>query len=123
MSKIVNLTQHAATPSQIEEGVFDLPDAKRAVLIKLLTFDALPTEREILERAAAITDIAIAVGASNAILGGALWLMAPLADALRNECIIPYFSFSERKVTETVLPDGTTKKISEFSHAGFVPAI
>ena len=44
MSKIVNLTQHPATPEQLEAGVFDLTGTELAWLKNLLNFDAPPSE-------------------------------------------------------------------------------
>lgn len=45
---IVNLTQHQATQSQREAGVFDLDPSQRQELTKLLTFDAVGTASNVL---------------------------------------------------------------------------
>lgn len=137
----MNLTQHAATADQLAAGVFDLPAAARADLQVLLTFGELPDEQEIRARAEQIAGLA-ALNASaedrsdddgvqgdaggfalHAMIGGALWLMAPLAAALREQGIEPVFAFSVRETEEQVQPDGSVRKVAVFRHAGFVPAV
>lgn len=139
----MNMTQHAATADQIAAGVFDLPAAARADLQALLTFGELPDEQEIRARAEQIAglaalcasaedraddDGALPVGdvgdfALHAMIGGALWLMAPLAAALREQGIEPVFAFSVRETEEQKQPDGSVRKVAVFRHAGFVPAV
>lgn len=139
----MNLTQHAATADQLAAGVFDLPAAARADLQTLLTFGDLPDEQEIRARAEQIADLAamhasaehradddgaMPVGdlggfAFSAMIGGALWLMAPLAAALRDQGIKPVFAFSVRETEEQKQADGSVRKIAVFRHAGFVPAV
>lgn len=139
----MNLTQHAATADQIAAGVVDLPAAARADLQSLLTFGELPDVQEILARAEQIAGMA-ALHASaedradddgalsvcdaggfalHAMIGGALWLMAPLAAALREQGIEPVFAFSVRETEEQKQEDGSVRKVAVFRHAGFVPAI
>lgn len=131
---IINLTIHAATADQKAAGVVDLHADVQAVLRGLLTFETLPEARDILDRAEAIAELAITnrLGPeddledpipSAAMIGGALWLMAPLAAALRRRGIEPLFAFSVRETEEQAQPDGTVKKVSVFRHAGFVPAV
>lgn len=139
----MNLTQHAATADQIAAGVFDLPAAVRADLQSMLTFGELPDEQEIRSRAEQIAgmaamcasgedraddDGALPAGdaggfALHAMIGGALWLMAPLADALREQGIEPVFAFSVRETEEQKQADGSVRKDAVFRHAGFVPAV
>ena len=131
---IINLTQHPATADQIAVGVIDLPADARAHLQSLLTFGDRPDEWEIRNRAEEITAIA-ALNASaddrgdaggfalHAMIGGALWLMAPLAAALREQGIDPVFAFSIRETEEQVQSDGSIRKVAVFRHAGFVPAV
>lgn len=117
--KIVNLTQHRATPEQVAEGVFDLQGEVRNCLHSLLTFEELPSRMDIASRAQKITDLACATGAAYAMLGGAPYLMAPLEEALRRVDIIPLYAFSRREVSEEVTADGV-KKTMVFRHLGFV---
>lgn len=140
---IINLTQHPATPDQIASGVFDLPAAARADLQALLTFGELPDVQEIRSRAEQIAGMAAMhasgedradddgnlptgdVGgfAMHAMIGGALWLMAPLAAALREQGIEPVFAFSVRETEEQKQADGSVRKVAVFRHAGFAPAV
>ena len=122
MSAIINLTQHPATAEQLAAGVVDLPAAARASLQNLLTFDHLPTRREVVESAEAIARLAARnTMARAAMIGGAPYLMAPLEQALRELYgIEPVYAFSVRESREEVQPDGSTRKIAVFRHAGFV---
>jgi hypothetical protein len=123
MSRVLNLTQHAATPEQAAAGVIDLSAEQRAYLQTLLTFAALPSAEQIRRRAEQIAGLAKANGATTAMIGGALWLMAPLADALRQRGVTPVFAFSVRETEEQAQPDGSVRKVAVFRHAGFVPAV
>ena len=109
---IINLTQHLATAEQIAAGVVDLPADQREDLVQALTFESLPTADEILAAAEAIAELAVQNGLGDdcldspapksAMIGGALWLMAPLADALRRRGVQPLFAFSTRESVESV---------------------
>lgn len=125
---IVNLTQHPATADQIAAGVVDISD--RARLCALLTFDELPTAHDIQRRADALASLVIGEhpqtaydsGVISAMIGGAPYLMAPLEASLRAIDVIPLYAFSVRESVEQIQPDGSTKKIATFKHAGFVGA-
>lgn len=116
--KIINLTQHDATPEQIEAGVFE-PKNKEAVR-KLLTFDTIATKQEIEERAAKLANLAYLEGAEAAMIGGAPYLMSALERALKAKGIKPLYAFSVRRSIETKNPDGTVTKSTIFKHEGFI---
>lgn len=130
---IINLTQHAATAEQVAVGVVDLPAEQREALIDALTFESIPDAGEIRARAHDIAELACFNGLggddgddpfpSHAMIGGALWLMPPLAKELRLRSIEPVFAFSVRETEEKVHPDGSVKKVAIFRHAGFVQAL
>ncbi len=120
---MLNLTQHLATADQLSSGVINLPELVRPQLTTLLTFDDLPEPSEIWDRAGAIADIASQHQATTALIGGALWLMTPLAQALQQKGITAYFAFSKRVTTEEALSDGSVQKVTSFRHAGFVTAL
>ena len=130
---IINLTQHAATAEQVAVGVVDLPAEQREALIDALTFESIPDAGEIRARAHDIAELACFNGLggddgddpfpSHAMIGGALWLMAPLAKELRLRSIEPVFAFSVRETEEKVQPDGSVKKVAIFRHAGFVQVL
>lgn len=125
MKKILNLTQHIATPEQKDQGVYDLSEGKQKTLKELLTFEKLPTCEEIEVRAKAIAEIAVyeAQDTDEVMIGGAPYLMYPLIRALAKVGLSAVFAFSEREVVEESQADGSVKKISVFKHKGFVPAV
>lgn len=118
--KILNLTQHPATPEQRAQGVVDLPDAVRVRLKRLLTFEQIPLAQEVWDRAIAIADLALATDADAAMLGGAPFLMEPLATELRAHGFQVLYAFSRRESVEQVQRDGSVTKVAKFRHIGFV---
>ena len=115
MNKIVNLTQHFASDEQMVEGVFNLED--NTELKRLLTFNTPPTELEMQERAEAITALAVASGATIAMVGGAPYFMVWLENALNGVGIKTVYSFTERVAVENPV---TGEKTSVFKHTGWV---
>lgn len=115
---ILNLTQHDATEEQTP-FVRDLTGEQKTELRKLLTFDSLPTDEEMLERAEKIATIADSNEAAMAMIGGAPFFMSVLEQALKNKGVVPVYAFSLRRSSDVVLPDGTVKKTSVFVHIGF----
>ena len=126
---MINLTQHAASPEQVAAGVTDLTPHMREELQGLLTFNELPGSDLVWYRAECIAALAKRAFKAapdltgTAMIGGALWLMAPLAEALRARGIEPFFAFSVRETEEQLLPDGSVKKVTVFRHRGFVRAV
>lgn len=118
---ILNLTQHPASPEQVQAGVVEPQD--KAKVRELLTFNEIPTHSQIKQTAEALADLAKDHGAEAAMIGGALFLMAPLAQALRDRGITPLFAFTKRVVEEVTLPDGTVEKKAVFRHEGWVEAV
>lgn len=123
---MLNLTQHAATPEQIEAGVRDLAAEQRAELSALLTFAERPTRAEVIARAAEIAAFATqhVWEGEPVMIGGAPFLMGALEAALWRDadegCIAPYYAFSVRETEEQNQPDGSVRKVAVFRHAGFV---
>lgn len=122
---IVNLTQHAASAEQIEAGVIDMVGKDLESLKALLTFQDIPSAAEIDRRAQEITRLAkdalFGQPERKAMIGGALWLMAPLSFYLKAAGINPVFAFSKRESVEKII-DGKTVKTNVFKHIGFVEA-
>lgn len=132
---IVNLTQHTATPEQIEQGVVDLPAELRTKLAKLLMFDTIPTTSVVLQRAQDIASLVAnwldnqphpedygrdGAALAEAMIGGAPYLMFALEYALMSHAIEPVYAFSQRESVEQTQPDGSVRKTNTFRHAGFV---
>ena len=116
---ILNLTQHVASPQQIESGVIE-PENKKAVQT-VLTFDSIPIQNEVWSRANVLAQIALATNHDSAMIGGAPYLMGPLERALNEVGIKPVYAFSVRESVEKVV-DGKTVKTNVFKHIGFVEA-
>jgi len=126
--RILNLTQHPATPEQVAAGVVDLTPAQRVFVSQWLTFEDVPTQRQIKSRAALLAQAAandsVGVGEVGqfdaAMIGGAPYLMGPLEEALLAQDIKPLYAFSRRESVETIAADGSVTKTNVFRHAGFV---
>lgn len=133
---ILNLTQHMATPEQLDAGVVEPSGEAKAVITALLTFDILPTQEDIEERAMALAGLAYdeigrlaaergfpitADEGACVMIGGAPFLMPRLEMAIRrHEPLEPVYAFSERVSTEQIQPDGSVRKVNTFRHLGFV---
>lgn len=120
MERIINLTQHPATPEQKEAGVLDLEGESLLMLQELLTFNDIPTEKELMLQSSQIALIAKSRLANKAMIGGAPFFMVFMHMALLREGITPVYAFSRRESIEEIQPDGTVKKLSIFKHIGFV---
>lgn len=121
--KLVNLTQHPATPEQKAEGVVDLEGEDLVLLKKLLTFNSIPYRDEICERAEKLALLARKYSTGAAMIGGAPWLMGALEWELENYRILPYYAFSRREAVEVTNPDGTVTKTATFRHIGFMQGV
>ena len=125
---ILNLTQHPATPEQVDAGVLDLSKEHRAVLSGWLTFNTCPTGREITDRADLIAQAASGdsktvtapLGVTFALIGGAPFLMSALENALIERGITPMYAFSVRESAEQIMTNGSVIKTNVFKHVGFV---
>lgn len=121
--KILNLTQHRATPEQISAGVVEPEEGKKKIQ-RLLTFEDLPTPEVIQERAEALARVAELLTKEYShdavMVGGAPYLMSALEKALKERDLTPLYAFSKREVVEEQLSDGSVKKTQVFKHLGFV---
>lgn len=124
--RIINLTQHRATPEQLAAGVVDLPAQDFEKLKELLTFDKAPNNNQKLFRALKVANLAKAhmlndhTSLNCAMIGGAPFFMSALEKALECSNITHVYSFSARVSSEITLDDGTVTKTSEFKHLEFV---
>jgi hypothetical protein len=121
---IINLTQHDASPEQIEAGVVDLRGPFLKDLRELLTFTELPTPDDMNLRALLISRLALGglFGRQDkyAMIGGAPFFMTVLQDALLHHGITPVYAFSQRVSKDEKQQDGSIKKSQVFKHLGFV---
>jgi len=129
---ILNLTQHRATPEQIQEGVFDLLGEAREELLQLLNFETLPSELALCSASENIAHLAnnyfeehfpnVGREERTVMIGGAPFFMSYLEDSLGERGNHPVYAFSERVSEDQTQPDGSVRKVSVFKHRGFVPA-
>lgn len=116
--RIVNLTQHAATPEQVAAGVIEPQD--KAAVAALLTFNTCPTIQVIWDRARKLAALASKSGCDAAMIGGAPYLMPALETCLMSAGVAQLYSFSERISQEQVQSDGSVRKVNIFRHTGWV---
>lgn len=104
--KILNLTQHIATPQQIfEPSPFEEP----------------PSYSDLKQRAAEVAALASQYQVQAAMIGGAPFFMAPLEAALLKAGIQPLYAFSKRRIKEVMDPEtGEVTKQSCFVFETFV---
>ena len=117
--KILNLTQHTASPEQLSSGVVEPTPELKVKIKELLTFNSLPAQNEILGRALALAGLVETLDEefSHAMIGGAPFFMSALEKELREIGVTPLYAFSQRVVEEK--EDGSEKKVF-FRHEGFV---
>lgn len=126
---ILNFTQHKATPEQTAAGVFDAPEEFQVAIAKVLTFDELPTTKEINQHAHDACELALAIHDAcelvfdTVMIGGAPFFMPALADRLDRTGFAVCFAFSKRSSVDVPQPDGSVRKTAVFKHAGFVPFV
>jgi len=122
--RILNFTQHEATPEQVAEGVVE-PDADNKERIRqLLTFEELPTQSELRQRATECAVLASALvrkyRCDAVLIGGAPFFVSHLESALRLFNVRYCYAFSRREAQELIQPDGSVKKTHVFKHVGFI---
>ena len=115
--KILNLTQHMATPDQIKAGVHEPVHKDR--IQSLLNFAEIPTEMGMRSRAEKLAYYASQDGYGKAMIGGAPYFMSHLEKALKAKGIIPVYAFSARESQEVEQAYGSVRKINVFKHLGF----
>lgn len=121
-----NATQHVLTPSQQKEGNWiNLEESDIKIIRDLITFDTIPSENDMVERARKLAGLvtshcAIAgVETCKVMIGGAPYFQSCLENALLGSGFEPVYSFSERKCIETPNGDIVEKKFI-FEHVGWV---
>jgi phosphotransacetylase len=124
MKSILNFTQHDATPEQLAAGVVEPYADNKERIRQLLTFNELPTQAQLRERA---TDCAVLAsvlvrkyGCDAVLIGGAPFFMSHLESALRLFRVRFCYAFSTRVAEEQMQPDGSVRKTHVFKHVGFI---
>lgn len=129
---IFNLTQHYATPEQVEAGVIEPRGDIRTAINELLNFDTIPTKLELEERAEALSTIAAMYDVFEesdsdfelfpdaVMLGGAPYFMSTLERWCIAQGLTVLYAFSKRESVERSMEDGSVIKEGVFKHKGFV---
>jgi len=120
VKRILNLTQHPATPSQRKAGVVEPDEELKKEIKRLLTFEELPDKVDISTRAYYLAQIAYEAGYKFALIGGAPYLMSALERHLKASGVTPVYAFSKRETIEKTMPDGSVVKTQVFKHLGFI---
>lgn len=122
MIYIYNLTQHQPSPDQVAVGVLPPVEGIAPLLEFKTLYEAIcEVADRVKQLATALNQTSIQKG-SKVMIGGAPFLMRPLADRLREDGYIPVFAFSQRESEDQPQPDGSVKRVSVFKHKGFVHA-
>lgn len=121
----VNLTSFNLTEAQRRGLDFrEISPEDRARINALGNFTDIPTPDEIDRRAAEIADIAAKYLSESpggaALIAGAPYLAARVAEKLSERGITPVESFSVRRVVEKQQADGSVVKESVFDHAAYI---
>ena len=118
--KILNATQHVATPEQVAQGVVDPPSEVHNSIKSMLTFHDIPTKESREEAGNKFASLVANRGFTTAMIGGAPYFMGTLERSLKAHGVTPVYAFSTRVSVERVAEDGTVTKVNEFRHLGFV---
>jgi len=111
----INLTQHIAGEDQ-----FCTEPKDKKLVQAMLTFNDIPSPQDIIKSARNLAAIASDEGATEAMIGGAPFLMPRLERELRSLGILPLYAFSKREAVED---PKTGVKTSVFKHVGFIPGM
>ena len=122
---ILNLTQHLATPEQIEAGVVNLSHGDQVMLKSYLTFNELPDNAAIDTAAGGVLTLAHKFFGQQAedrtvMLGGAPFFMSRLEECFKGQGFRVVYAFSQRVSEDQAQEDGSVRKVAVFKHMGFV---
>lgn len=117
---IINLTQHAGSPDQVAEGLVEPSAEEKKMIVSLISFEEIPSLKEMEERAEKLSQIVLRHGCNAAMVGGAPYFMAPLEKSLIDKGIKPLYAFSKRESEDQIQADGSVRKVAIFRHAGWV---
>lgn len=117
-NRILNLTQHRATPAQMEDGIENVPSRLAEQLERLLTFPADYGLTCLSLSAKALAAMAHQLGYEQVMIGGLPALMSHLEREMIALDISVGYARTERVSIDTPQPDGSNKKVSTFRYAG-----
>lgn len=122
--KIYNLTQHTATPEQVEAGVVEVSEMQRGVLKAALNFTGVPDMDSIEKSASMMASVMNDLdpdltGEVGFMVGGYPNLMCALVQYAPSYQML--FACSDRVSEEVAQADGSVRKVNIFKHLGFIP--
>ncbi len=90
--RILNLTQHTATPEQSKMGVLDLHISVKRKVKELLMFTETPEKSELQARACELVSIVKKYDVTDVLIGGAPFFMSTLEKELINAGFRPVYA-------------------------------
>ena len=117
--KILNLTQHIANKNQIQDGLIEPETNDKKRILELLIFNKEDINTNtFIEKSIELLKIIKKYNIKYTLIGGLIPFVIYLYKFLSENNIIPVFSFSERKVIETIVDNKTIKSLI-FEHKFF----
>lgn len=122
---IINLTQHAATEDQINDGVIDLQGDLKAALVAAITFPAVYDHAELVSRAKRVVGIVkdSQIDAQHVMIGGMPSFMPVLQQVLQEAGYRVGFACTDRVSVDVPDGNGGVRKTSVFKHVGMYWAV
>lgn len=135
--RILNLTKEVATQKQIQEGVIEPREYFKEKICKLLTFNNIPTEEELNERAYRLSSIVVnydinvtdddtdnddELHPDAVMLSGAPFFMSTLERWCESRGLKVFYASTVRGSTEKTFEDGGVFNTYATIHKGFVEA-
>jgi len=117
--RILNLTNHSATPAQQQLGLVDIAE-QREYICQLLSFAKIPDVDDIEQRCHKLVGLTLQLEFRAAHLGGATYLTPQLHHMLIANGVDVYYSYSKRQSSEYENQNGEIEKKSIFSFENFV---
>jgi len=123
VTNIINMTQHRATPGQIEDGVIDLTEADYKEVCSLLTLEEVPDDFDLMSISMQLVGIAAKYCdkycTTHVMVGGQPDLISYFNYELFRRDIQPRSAFSKRTSVEVHNADGSVSKTQIFRHEGW----
>lgn len=117
--RILNLTQHYLTPTQVGQGAFEPSNEDKNKIAKLLTVEELVSSQQLLEKALSLLEIASKYEFDYLLVGGMHSLIDIVSILSIYADVETCQAFSKRTVVEEKNMDGTVVKKTMFVHEKF----
>ena len=122
---ILNLTQHASTEDQLNDGVIDLQGDLKIALVAAITFPATYDHAELVSRAKRVVGIVkdSQIDAQHVMIGGMPSFMPVLQQVLQAAGYRVGYACTDRVSVDVPDGNGGVKKTSVFKHVGMYWAV